>query len=103
MELLPARWCRAERGSGGFWSGFLVGGVVCGALGFVFAPQVSRGRSRPLPISCCWLFNAPIVWQLVLCCKEQHARHYKNRSSSSPYLPDAACSRLQQSQHVADN
>ena len=36
---LPCR--RAERG-GGFWSGVLVGGVVCGALGFVFAPQISR-------------------------------------------------------------
>ncbi|KAL4457435.1 hypothetical protein ABPG75_012300 [Micractinium tetrahymenae] len=33
---------RAERGSGSFWSGFVVGGVVCGALGFVFAPQISR-------------------------------------------------------------
>lgn len=32
--------CRAERSSGSFWSGFIVGGVVCGALGFVFAPQV---------------------------------------------------------------
>lgn len=33
---------RAERSSSTFWSGFLVGGVVCGALGFVFAPQISR-------------------------------------------------------------
>ncbi|KAI7843874.1 hypothetical protein COHA_002421 [Chlorella ohadii] len=33
---------RAERGSGSFWSGFIVGGVVCGALGFVFAPQISK-------------------------------------------------------------
>ncbi|KAL4440999.1 hypothetical protein ABPG77_010430 [Micractinium sp. CCAP 211/92] len=33
---------RAERGNGGFWSGFVVGGVVCGALGFIFAPQISR-------------------------------------------------------------
>ncbi len=34
--------CRADRGSGSFWSGFVVGGVVCGVLGFVFAPQISR-------------------------------------------------------------
>lgn len=34
--------CRAERSSGSFWSGFVVGGVVCGALGFIFAPQVNR-------------------------------------------------------------
>lgn len=33
---------RADRGSGGFWPGFVVGGVVCGVLGFVFAPQISR-------------------------------------------------------------
>ncbi|PSC69062.1 chloroplast inner membrane localized [Micractinium conductrix] len=33
---------RAERGSGSFWSGVIVGGVVCGALGFVFAPQISK-------------------------------------------------------------
>lgn len=33
--------CRAERGPG-FWSGFVVGGVVCGVLGYVFAPQISR-------------------------------------------------------------
>jgi len=33
---------RSERGSGSFWSGFVVGGVVCGVLGFVFAPQISR-------------------------------------------------------------
>lgn len=32
---------RADR-SGNFWSGFVVGGVVCGALGFVFAPQISK-------------------------------------------------------------
>lgn len=39
--------CRAERGSGSFWSGFVLGGVVCGALGFVFAPQVCLpGRLR---------------------------------------------------------
>lgn len=29
-------------GSGGFWSGVLVGGTVFGVLGFLFAPQVSR-------------------------------------------------------------
>lgn len=34
--------CRAERSGGSFWSGFVVGGVVCGALGFIFAPQVNR-------------------------------------------------------------
>ncbi|EFN58635.1 hypothetical protein CHLNCDRAFT_140876 [Chlorella variabilis] len=28
--------------SGSFWSGFVVGGVVCGTLGFVFAPQISK-------------------------------------------------------------
>lgn len=33
---------RAERSSGSFWSGFVVGGVVCGALGFIFAPQISK-------------------------------------------------------------
>ena len=32
---------RAERGPG-FWSGFIVGGVVAGVLGYVFAPQISR-------------------------------------------------------------
>ena len=34
-------YCRADRGPG-FWSGFVVGGVVCGVLGYVFAPQISR-------------------------------------------------------------
>ena len=40
----PAAPCRrASRDDGsGFWPGFVVGGVVCGVLGFVFAPQVSR-------------------------------------------------------------
>lgn len=34
---------RAERGGGGsFWSGFIVGGTIMGALGFVFAPQISK-------------------------------------------------------------
>lgn len=37
---------RAERGNGGFWSGFVVGGVVCGALGFIFAPQVGAAWQR---------------------------------------------------------
>ncbi|KAG7669142.1 hypothetical protein Ndes2526B_g05421 [Nannochloris sp. 'desiccata'] len=32
---------KAERGPG-FWSGFVVGGVVAGVLGYVFAPQISR-------------------------------------------------------------
>lgn len=41
----PSCWvpwyCRAERGSSGsFWSGFIVGGTIMGALGFIFAPQV---------------------------------------------------------------
>jgi hypothetical protein len=34
-------WCRAERGSdSNFLAGFVVGGVVFGALGFLLAPQV---------------------------------------------------------------
>lgn len=32
---------RAERG-GGFATGFVVGGLIFGALGFVFAPQLSK-------------------------------------------------------------
>lgn len=33
--------CRAERsGGGGFLAGFVVGGTIFGALGFLFAPQV---------------------------------------------------------------
>jgi hypothetical protein len=53
---------RAERGSSsdGFLAGFVVGGVVFGALGFLFAPQLSRSllgarrarRLAPLPIRC---------------------------------------------------
>jgi len=35
-------FCRADRESGSFWSGFALGGVVCGVLGFVFAPQISQ-------------------------------------------------------------
>lgn len=34
--------CRADREGSGFFSGFVLGGVVCGVLGFVFAPQISR-------------------------------------------------------------
>ena len=34
--------CRAERdSSGGFVAGFVVGGAIFGALGFLFAPQIS--------------------------------------------------------------
>lgn len=33
---------RAERGGGGFWPGFIVGGTIFGVLGFVFAPQISK-------------------------------------------------------------
>ncbi|KIY99309.1 hypothetical protein MNEG_8654 [Monoraphidium neglectum] len=33
---------RAERGDSGFTTGFIMGGVVFGALGFLFAPQISR-------------------------------------------------------------
>jgi len=33
---------RADRDGGSFWSGFVLGGVVCGVLGFVFAPQISE-------------------------------------------------------------
>ena len=33
---------RADRESGSFWSGFVLGGVVFGVLGFVFAPQISH-------------------------------------------------------------
>jgi hypothetical protein len=33
---------RAERGGAGFMSGFVVGGIMFGVLGFVFAPQLSR-------------------------------------------------------------
>jgi gas vesicle protein len=35
-------FCRADRESGSFWSGVAIGGVVCGVLGFVFAPQISQ-------------------------------------------------------------
>ena len=33
---------RASRESGSFWSGVVIGGVVFGVLGFVFAPQISQ-------------------------------------------------------------
>lgn len=35
--------CRAERNGngGGFLTGFVVGGAIFGALGFLFAPQIS--------------------------------------------------------------
>lgn len=34
--------CRAERDNGGgFVAGFVVGGALFGALGFLFAPQIS--------------------------------------------------------------
>lgn len=33
---------RASDRGGGFMSGFVVGGVVFGVLGFVFAPQISK-------------------------------------------------------------
>lgn len=33
-----------SRGGGAFWTGFLVGGAVFGALGFLFAPQISKVR-----------------------------------------------------------
>ncbi|CAD7698828.1 unnamed protein product [Ostreobium quekettii] len=43
-EWVDAVTTRAEngRGGGGFVTGFLVGGVVCGVLGFLYAPQISR-------------------------------------------------------------
>merc|ERR1711985_73174 len=34
--------CQSRKGEGSFWGGFLVGGAIFGALGFLFAPQVSR-------------------------------------------------------------
>ena len=40
----PTKLCSAERrDGGGFVTGFVLGGVVFGALGFLFAPQ-ARGR-----------------------------------------------------------
>ncbi|CAD7695808.1 unnamed protein product [Ostreobium quekettii] len=33
---------RGSRGDGSFTAGFLVGGIVCGVLGFLYAPQISR-------------------------------------------------------------
>ncbi len=47
--------CRAEsnRGGGGsgFAAGFLIGGTIFGALGYIFAPQVSS-RQVHLPLEC---------------------------------------------------
>ena len=38
----PCLPCRAERDNGGgFVTGFVVGGAIFGALGFLFAPQIS--------------------------------------------------------------
>lgn len=38
----PPNGCRAERDNGGgFVTGFVVGGAIFGALGFLFAPQIS--------------------------------------------------------------
>ena len=38
----PRLPCRAERDNGGgFMTGFVVGGAIFGALGFLFAPQIS--------------------------------------------------------------
>ncbi len=35
--------CRAERDSGGgFLAGLVVGGAIFGALGYLFAPQISK-------------------------------------------------------------
>jgi hypothetical protein len=43
---------RAERGDSGFTTGFIMGGVVFGALGFLFAPQVGRGgRTSAAPVA----------------------------------------------------
>ena len=39
----PSLAHRSSRdGSSGFWGGFVTGGIVLGALGYVFAPQVSK-------------------------------------------------------------
>lgn len=41
-EHAPRSPCRAERDNGGgFVTGFVVGGAIFGALGFLFAPQIS--------------------------------------------------------------
>jgi hypothetical protein len=44
MWLTPYQCCnRAERDSGGgFFAGVLVGGAIFGALGYLFAPQISK-------------------------------------------------------------
>ena len=50
--------CRAERSrSSAFLSGFVMGGVVFGALGFLFAPQVRH--------SCISLLPPVSLWQLM--------------------------------------
>jgi hypothetical protein len=47
LVLSPPHAHSAERrDGGGFVSGFILGGVVFGALGFLFAPQVSDGERR---------------------------------------------------------
>jgi len=43
-DLPSGRHCRGERDGDGFFAGFVMGGVVFGTLGFLFAPQVSVGR-----------------------------------------------------------
>ena len=60
---------RAERSSGGgFLTGFVVGGAVFGALGFLFAPQVRF--SFLLPGACAHsLLIAPPDSQTYLCCQ----------------------------------
>lgn len=56
--------CRAEGRSSdsSFLAGFVMGGVVFGALGFLLAPQVGQ---RPLQI--CTSCNTPVVQVLVWC------------------------------------
>lgn len=42
----PLTVAHARREGGGFWTGFALGGAICGAAGFFFAPQV---RYNPCP------------------------------------------------------